>query len=413
TKDSLCLERFGIVFCLFTSLVLFTHIYTLWTHGYSMGGKQHHSFLDYPNEIGSTDAIQLSKFMASLDTLWKLDEKISTSYQTHQDIYWTKEIDVKDIYKRSQVVQSIVIPSSAKEPSPNMPKVNNAFKIKRPLRPHYHTVPECNHLPYEKTKTVMFSPEAFKTLHIKLDGLFSDGGLVNMYTSRDTQDIQIQAKFHAHTEDLLSHILFSEVDSVDSKIKNIHINHHHPSIAKSCLVYRLDIVFPSTLNRYNSLDIKVNHGRMEGELEGLEFHTFMAGLGRGAIDFKGLKADTIMVGALNGMIMGSYYPVHTLGAAVVTGATNVQVYPQSGSKSTVVALDGPVKTTMILPYGANQAFTVHCWLCEPEIVSPFADKIHTTCAKRNAIKMGYYGQLKGRGYVNVHSRHGESKLILQ
>ncbi|KAI8372640.1 hypothetical protein EDC96DRAFT_54664 [Choanephora cucurbitarum] len=382
--------------------------------------------------------------MESLHTLWQLDERIKKPFdreiERHQEPYWAKEIDVKDLNKRHQVIQTIaqevlgILPSSSSIRPPlhlpketasqvGIPKLNHKIvnppeelKIKRPLRPHHPVSPECGHLPYEKQKTLSFSPHEFKTLHLKLDGLFSEGGLIHLRSSPDSDNIRIQLKLFAQREDLFNHVLLSEDNHISSKFKSVHINHHHPSILKSCMVYQLDIIFPTSLAHYEDLNIKVNHvNQIEGDLGNTVLNKFSVGLGRGAIKLKGIKANELMLGTLNGIILGSYHPLNTFGAATVVGATKVELLPTSQSvKSTVVALDGPVKAIVSLPNKeTNIGYTAHCWLCDPEIVPLQRPKdLHLTSSKRSTIKMGHFGELRGQGYINVHSRHGESKLVI-
>ncbi|KAI8390182.1 hypothetical protein BD560DRAFT_380161 [Blakeslea trispora] len=439
------LKRSGLVFIAFLILLALSHIYHLAQYGYSVGGKTHHGFLDYPNEIASSDAIRLSQFMESLNTMWQLDEKIKTPFdkeaERHQRPYWAKEIDVKDLYNRHQVIQTIaqevlgILPTSSlvvppphpskkeTDHSAGIPKLNHKivnppeeFKIKRPLRPHHLASPECSHLPFEKQKLLSFSPKEFKTLHLKLDGLFSDGGIVNLQSSPETDHVRIQLKLFAQREELFGHVLLSEDNHTSSKFKTVHINHHHPSILKSCMIYHLDIIFPSNLATYEDLSIKVNHAnRVEGDLGNTVFNKFSLGLGRGAIHLKDIKAKELMLGNLNGMILGTYHPLNTFGAATMIGATRVELIPLSQNvKSTVVALDGPVKAMVTLPDRKSSiGYTAHCWLCDPEIVPLHRSKdLHLTSSKRSTIKMGHFGELRGQGYINVHSRYGESKLVI-
>jgi hypothetical protein len=120
----------------------------------------------------------------------------------------------------------------------------------------------------------------------------------------------------------------------------------------------------------------------------------------------------MILGTLNGVILGHYFPIHKLGAASVNGATNLKISPQSTYlKSTVVSLNGPVKALVDHDKTVSQSggFTVHCWSCEPAIVSNDS-LIHITSSKRKSIKTGYHKE-RVNAYINVHSRQGESKLV--
>ncbi|KAL7328663.1 hypothetical protein PS15p_206895 [Mucor circinelloides] len=391
--------------------------------------------------------------MESLHTMWKKDLRIFYPFdkeieQSHES-YWAKEIDVKDPHKRSQVIQNIAedmgLPAS-KFPV-HSPKATGAsdiihgglpkptasvkmsianppayLKIKQPPRAH---APECDpaKLPHEKTKILAFSSNQFTTTNIKLDGLFSEGGRITIRTASATEDIgnvkeniKINFTLHAQNEDVLTHISVSEIDNDAKATKSIHINNHHPSVLKSCLVYQLDVIFPSKMNAYDKFNLIVNHAnRIEGDLSNVVFKDFSVGLGRGAIRFKDLKAENIKVGTLNGIVLGNYLPIKALGAASVTGATRIEIAPQSKHvKSTVVSLNGPVKTIYTKynqSMSKNSNFVAHCWLCEPNVISAKNPKsIHITSSRRESIKVGYYKEICS-AHVNIHSRTGESKLI--
>ncbi|KAI9485363.1 MAG: hypothetical protein EXX96DRAFT_544855 [Benjaminiella poitrasii] len=405
--------------------------------------------------------------MESLYMLWNDEEKIHLSLDKEveetKEHYWAKEINTKDVYKKSKArhdfAKELGLPSSAfpihtpvvkKENNISeggLPRVNRTAEkvdtgslsnrvgiafppddlknMKRPPRPH---IPKCdiNKLNHQKTKVMTIFPHQMETTNIKLDGLFSDGGKVTLRTATAAEEvanedlktnIQLNFTLYAQSDDLLTHVLISEIDNNNSRTKNVHINNHHPSALNACLVYNLDIIFPSKLNSYKNLNIKVNHaGRIQGDLKSIVFKKISVGLGRGAIKFKDLKADNILLGTLNGIILGNYLPIQSIGAASINGATNIQITPQSEHvKSTVVGLDGPVKASILTSsHGItkNSAFTVHCWMCTPTVMSNDASNkdVHITSARRKTIKMGYYKELCS-AHVNVHSRYGESKLV--
>ncbi|CEP18309.1 hypothetical protein [Parasitella parasitica] len=442
------LARFGTVLSVLTGLVLFTYVATFSKYGYSRNGTAHHSFLDYPNEIASTEATELSRFMESLNAMWKSDLRIFYSFDKEieqSNEYWAREVDVKDSHKRSKVIQAIAedlgLPAykfpvhSPKVdaiqgglPKPTAPiKVGIAnppdyLTIKKPPRAQ---VPQCDPLKlhYRKTKTLAFSHHQFKTTNIKIDGIFSDGGKINIRTAavdedihNPQQDIKINLTLHAQTEDTMTHISLTEIDNDDKATKDIHISNHHTSAKNSCLVYDLEIIFPSKMAIYDKLNLQVNHAsRIEGDLKKIMFKDISIGLGRGAINLKYLKAENIKVGTLNGIVLGNYLPIKSLGAASVTGATRVEIYPQSKYvKSTIVSVNGPVKAIYSKDYGGsskNSHFIAHCWLCEPNVISATNPKnLHVTSSRRESIKMGYYKELCS-AHVNIHSKTGESKLI--
>lgn len=118
-----------------------------------------------------------------------------------------------------------------------------------------------------------------------------------------------------------------------------------------------------------------------------------------------------MLGTLNGIVLGNYQPVQKLGAAAVDGATMIEISPRSKFlKSTVVTLNGPVKAIITDGLSNNSVFITHCWFCQPAIESKDAELVHITSSRRKSIKIGYFNQ-SSNAHINVHSRHGESKLV--
>lgn len=267
--------------------------------------------MDYPNEITSNDAMELSQFMHSLNQTWKNDEKIFSplhkEVEENNDKYWTKEIDVKDQYKRNQVVQGIAkefgleIDRLSGMSTTDKIKTNirnriasppDYLKLKRPKRPQ---VPQCDmtKLQHHKSTSVSFSFLQFKIAHIKLDGLFSDGGKINirMATTEEeneqmaTNNIRLNLTLYAQTDDLFDTVSLFKIEDKETLTENIHINSRHSTAA--CLVYHLDIIFPSNLASYQSFHLEANHAnRVSGDLKSIVFKSFSVGLGRGAIDLK-------------------------------------------------------------------------------------------------------------------------------
>lgn len=118
-----------------------------------------------------------------------------------------------------------------------------------------------------------------------------------------------------------------------------------------------------------------------------------------------------MLGTLNGIVLGKYQPTQKLGIAAVEGATMVEISPRSKNlKSTVVTLNGPVKAIITGDLGQSCGFITHCWFCQPSVESKDPGQIHVTSSRRKTIKVGYFNQTSN-AHINVHSRHGESKLI--
>jgi hypothetical protein len=278
----------------------------------------HHSFLDYPNEISSKEALELSKFMESLDMKWKIDTKIKEPFdkilEQSGECYWERAVNIKDPLQRNQVIQQIAqnfglptnkLPIRSPQVTPDnikggLPTTTAAIqqhianppdylKIKQPPRAHLMECADIKKLHHNKAKLINVDPYQSGTLNVQLDGLFSEGGKVNMRTATPAEDalnpknaIKINVTLYAHTDDLFTHVSISELEDLGAK--SIHIRNHHPSALKSCLVYQMEIVFPSKLQKYKGLNINVNHAHhVEGDLKHITFSNFSVGLGRGAI----------------------------------------------------------------------------------------------------------------------------------
>lgn len=102
----------------------------------------------------------------------------------------------------------------------------------------------------------------------------------------------------------------------------------------------------------------------------------------------------------------------TFGAASIKGATNIELAPQSKyARSTIVALNGPVKALVGEGASLGSGFTAHCWLCIPEVESDSdPNEVHISLSRRNSVKIGYFKEICSAN-IQVHSRFGESKLI--
>ncbi|KAI7875540.1 uncharacterized protein EV154DRAFT_526596 [Mucor mucedo] len=351
------------------------------------------------------------------------------------DKYWIRQIDVKDRFKRDKVIHDIATDLGIGEKFPLVQantvtekikddiKKKIAFppeylKMKHPPRPH---VPQCDvtKLLDHKTTILSYSLSQFRSTSIKLDGLFNDGGRINIRTTTSAEDVEqgnynnnikLNLTLFAQSDDLFKHVSVAQIENHDSTSKTVHINSHHH--LGSCLVYNLDIIFPSTLASYKDFNLIANHAtKISGDLNSIVFKKFRVGVGRGAIDLKDVKSEEIMVGTLNGIVLGSYQPTQKLGIAAVEGATMVEILPRSKNlKSTVVTLNGPVKAIISDGLSKSSRFITHCWFCQPSVESKNPEQVHVTSSRRKMIKIGYFNQTSN-AHINVHSRHGESKLV--
>lgn len=259
--------------------------------------------------------------MESLDMMWKVDTIIKEPFdnviEQSDEYYWEKTINIKDPQQRNRIVRKIAqdyrLPTSKfpvhsaqgirEKLKGGLPETTTAIqqhianppdylKIKQPPRAHLMECADIKKLHYDKAKLINVNPQQFGSLNILLDGLFSEGGKVSVRTATPAEDaqnpknmIKVNVVLYAHTDDLFTHISISELE--DAGTKSIHVRNHHPSALKSCLVYQMEVVFPSKLQRYKELDIKVNNAhRIEGNLKSITFSKFSVGLGRGSIKFK-------------------------------------------------------------------------------------------------------------------------------
>lgn len=251
--------------------------------------------------------------MESLHNMWKTDKKIYTPFDKEEDkIYekcWVKKIDVKDRHKKSRVIHKIAkelglasdkfFSAAIINKVQNKPKAgfynkigvdssSNDSKINNKL-----LVPQCDmtKLLHHKSTIISFSSQQFKTTNIKLDGLFNDGGRINIRTATTAEEkeeavtvkdnhIKLNLTLYAQSDDLMNEVTISQVENDNTKSIHIHSQHR----LASCLMYQLDIVFPSKLVAYKNFHIKANHASsLSGDLMSIAFKKFTAGLGRGSI----------------------------------------------------------------------------------------------------------------------------------
>lgn len=256
--------------------------------------------------------------MESLDLLWSQDKNIYHPFDIESggnDKYWVKQIDVKDKFKRDKVIHDIATDLGIGEKFPLVQantmtekikddiKKKIAFppeylKIKHPPRPY---VSQCDvtKLLHHKSTVLSYSLPQFRSTNLKLDGIFNDGGRINIRTANLAEDVEEgnynnNIKFNltllAQSNDIFKHVSIVQTENHDSTSKTIHINSDNK--LGSCLVYNLDIVFPSKHASYKEFNLIVNHAaKISGDLNSINFEKFRVGVGRGAID---LKVNTCM-----------------------------------------------------------------------------------------------------------------------
>jgi hypothetical protein len=158
-------------------------------------------------------------------------------------------------------------------------------------------------LHHHKSTIISFSSQQFRTTNIKLDGLFSDGGRINIRIATADEkataggniknSIKLNLTLYAQSDDLMTEVAISQVDNEDSQTKSIHISSNHR--LASCLVYTSDVFFPSKLVAYKNFNIKANHTTIiSGDLKSVAYKKFSAGLGRGAIDLQVRDQESLL-----------------------------------------------------------------------------------------------------------------------
>lgn len=172
-----------------------------------------------------------------------------------------------------------------------------------------------------------FSPEEFKRTGIYLNGQFSRGGHVRLLKSSDesVQDVKVNVTLYSGRDDLNKEVKLSAFDNKGQyavQIERGHFQgrkppHHKPPHHKpphkrpdedededreeeregqddderrqeDCLVYNVDIEFPSNIDYFDDIELHIKAAqRIQGGkgIEGIEFGSVKAGLGRGAIIF--------------------------------------------------------------------------------------------------------------------------------
>lgn len=177
-------------------------------------------------------------------------------------------------------------------------------------KPHHPYEPFCKVEELEATSTVFtFSPEDFQRTGIFLNGQFSRGGHVRLVKSSDdsVKDVQVKVTLFSGRDELTKEVKLSAFDNkgrYDVQIergrfgrhralenKDHHGGHHDDDDERrkeDCLVYNVDIEFPSNIDYFDDIELHIKAAqRIQGGkgLEGIEFGTVKAGLGRGAIIF--------------------------------------------------------------------------------------------------------------------------------
>ncbi|KAI8139298.1 hypothetical protein BJV82DRAFT_627921 [Fennellomyces sp. T-0311] len=266
-----------------------------------------------------------------------------------------------------------------------------------------------------------FSPEEFQRAAVFLDGPFSHGGYVTIDKSTDSeaQDIKVNVTTYVGRKELQDQVSVGGYDhegqySVQVKRKGGH-HHRKPPVKEDCVTYSIHVVFPSHLETYEDLDLHIKKAlRIQSTpgLDTLTFDKFRAGVGHGAIVFSDLKAKTIQLGALYGVVMGEYSPSEKFVSAAVHGVSKVKVHPASEHVNvTSAAVVGPASAELPAD-GFKGNFLVGTWSGSPVIEAPNPEDVHVV-KNKYTFKAGYYKEKDTGSNVVVHSKHGDSELLFK
>ncbi|KAG2231417.1 hypothetical protein INT48_003655 [Thamnidium elegans] len=324
------------------------------------------------------------------------------------------------------------------------PSVMGHKKKKHHDHPHK---PFCNIKELEATSTVFkFSPEDFQRAGIFLNGYFSRGGHVRLIKSTDESisDVKVNVTLYAGRQGLAKEVKLSAFDHEGQyavQIERGHFkgpggpgsphgphgpeddndnredlkkgHHHHDKEdgkQENCLVYNVDIEFPANTAYFEDIELHIKAAqRIEGSksLEGISFGSVKAGLGHGAIIFDGLKAKKLMLGVLNGVVMGTYQPSESFSAGVVRGASKVNIEP-TGENVNITASStfGPASVDIPADKYKGQFALFNLFGESSTITAPNPEDIHVT-KYRPTLKAGYYKEEnEGSRIVVAAKLHG-------
>ncbi|GAA5801586.1 hypothetical protein EDC94DRAFT_675952 [Helicostylum pulchrum] len=311
----------------------------------------------------------------------------------------------------------------------------------------HHQKPFCNIKELEATSTVFkFSPEDFQRTGVFLNGYFSRGGHIRLIKSTDefVSDVKVKVTLYAGREDLIKEVKLSAFDHEGQYAVQIERGHfkgpggpprgppgglneekdfkkgHHDDDDKedgkqeNCLVYNVDIEFPANTTYFEDVELHIKAAqRIEGSkgLEGISFGSVKAGLGRGAIIFDGLKAKKLMLGVLNGVVMGTYQPSESFSAGAVRGAAKVNIEP-TGDNVNVTASStfGPASVDIPADKYKGQFALFNLLGASSTITAPNPEDIHVT-KYRPSFKSGYYKEENEESRIVVVAKlHGGEYL---
>ncbi|KAF1799739.1 hypothetical protein V8B55DRAFT_1541114 [Mucor lusitanicus] len=266
-----------------------------------------------------------------------------------------------------------------------------------------------------KSSVFEFSPEEFKRAGILSGGFFDKGSHIVLSKSSDAslKNVRVNVTVSAGREDLGQEVKVSAFDhdgeySVQVEHGYFHHPRHHRAIKdveendhhrgdhgpkkEDCLIYDINVEFPADLDYFDQLNVKAKGGFLKNGkgIEGVEFGSIRAAIGRGAVIFDGLRAKNLLLGVFRGVVMGTYQPSETFSAGTVHGASKVKIEPTSDNINiTASSTFGPASVD--IPADSFKGrFALFNLFGEPSTIeAPNPEDIHVQKFKPT-IKSGYY-----------------------
>lgn len=161
-----------------------------------------------------------------------------------------------------------------------------------------------------KSSVFEFSPEEFKRAGILSGGFFDKGSHIVLSKSSDAslKNVRVNVTVSAGREDLGQEVKVSAFDhdgeySVQVEHGYFHHPRHHRAIKdveendhhrgdhgpkkEDCLIYDINVEFPADLDYFDQLNVKAKGGFLKNGkgIEGVEFGSIRAAIGRGAVIF--------------------------------------------------------------------------------------------------------------------------------
>lgn len=148
-----------------------------------------------------------------------------------------------------------------------------------------------------------FSPEEFKRAGIFSGGFFDKGSHIILSKSTDAslKNVRVNVTVSAGRDDLAKEVKVSAFDhDGEYSVQVEHGYFHHPRHhaiknaeaekgpkKENCLIYNVAVEFPANLDYFDQLNVKAKGGAFKGGkgIEGIEFGSIRAAIGRGAVIF--------------------------------------------------------------------------------------------------------------------------------